>query len=56
MAHHGGEHEWNLTHAQVKEAYYVRRQYPRPSPFPAHPMGPVPKRHMRTKASRARND
>lgn len=43
MAHHGGEHEWDLTHAQVKDAYYVRRQYSRPSPHSLrHPLCPVP--------------
>lgn len=38
MAHHGGEHEWDLTVGQVKEAYYVRGQYSRPFATPCtHP-------------------
>lgn len=56
MAHHGGEHEWDLTPAQVQEAYYVRRQYSRPFPIPSAPLGSVRKRYRRTKASSASRD
>lgn len=56
MAHHGGEHEWDLTNAEVKEAYYVRTQYSHPVPIPFAPLGPMPKRSRGTKASRASRD
>lgn len=56
MAHHGGEHEWDLTHAQVKDAYYVRRQYSLPFPIPCAPSGPCAQGISGKKASKARSD
>lgn len=57
MAHHGGEHEWDLTDSQVKEAYYVRGQYSRPFPIPcAHPGSYAEEVYRRTKASGASRD
>lgn len=31
MAHHGGEHQWDMTHSQAQQAFYVRRQHPCPT-------------------------